>query len=105
MFFTNRVDARTEWGRLVLTRLLGSSNSSNRYCCNRRTEDNFILLNIFFGPYIYGCITIWTGDVDKVNLILEFLNSLDENLNFIVEIGGKSLFFLDLKSTVDDKKM
>ena len=50
------------------------------------------------------CITIWTGDVDKIDLSLEFLNSLHENLKFTVEIGSKLLFFLDLKTTVDDKK-
>ena len=50
------------------------------------------------------CITIYTGDLDKINLLLEFLNSLDENLKFIVEIGGKSLL-LYLKITINDKKL
>ena len=59
----------------------------------------------YFGRYRDNCITVWTGDVDKIDLLLEFLNSLDENLKFTVEIGGKSLCFLDLKITIDDKKL
>ena len=42
-----------------------------------------------FGRYKDDCITIWTGHEDKVNLLPEFLNSLNENLKFTVEIGGK----------------
>ena len=49
-------------------------------------------------------VTIYTGDLDKVNLLLDFINSLDKNLKFTGEIGGKSLCFLDLKITIDDKK-
>ena len=36
---------------------------------------------------------------------MEFLNSLDENLKFLEEIGSKSLCFLYLKITIDDKKL
>ena len=59
----------------------------------------------YFGQYRDDCITKWTGDVDKVNLLLELLNTLDENLKSTVEIGGKSLCFLNLKITIDDKKL
>ena len=44
----------------------------------------------YFGRYKAECITIWTKDVDKINLLFELLNSLDENLKFTVEICGKS---------------
>ena len=54
--------------------------------------------------YREDCITIWTRDVDKVNLLLEFLNPLDENLKFTVEIG-KSSCFLDLKIIIDEKNL
>ena len=43
------------------------------FCCARYGDD---------------CITIWTRDVDKVNLLLEVLNSLEENLQFAMKIGG-----------------
>ena len=50
--------------------------------------------------------TLWrTEYVDKIHLLIEFLNSSDENLKFKVEIGDKSLCFLDLKITTDDKKL
>ena len=45
------------------------------------------------------------GDVDKIDLLLRFLNSLVENLKFIVEISGKSLWILDLKVSIDNKKL
>ena len=35
----------------------------------------------YFGRYRDDCITISIGDVHKIDLLLEFLNSLDENLN------------------------
>ena len=49
-------------------------------------------------------MTIWTRDVDKTNLLIEFLKFLDKNLQFTVEIVGKLLYFLDLKIIIDDKK-
>ena len=58
----------------------------------------------YFGQYRDDCITIGTGDADQMDLLLEFLNSLDENLKFTVEIGGISCY-LDWKITIDDKKI
>ena len=49
-------------------------------------------------------MTIWTRDVDKTNLLIEFLKFLDKNLQFTVEIVGKLLYFLDFKIIIDDKK-
>ena len=46
-----------------------------------------ILKEIFyFGQYRDDCRTIRTGDVDRIDLLLEVLNSFDENLKFTVEI-------------------
>ena len=59
---------------------------------------------LYFRRYRDDCVEIWTGDVDKIDLLIELLNSLDENLKFTVEIGGKSLCFLDLKIIIDNKK-
>ena len=33
----------------------------------------------YFGLYRDDCITIWAGDVHKIDLLLEFLNSLVKN--------------------------
>ena len=54
---------------------------------------------------IDDCITKYARDLDKISLLLEFLNSLDENLKFTVKMGGKSLCFLYLKITINDKKL
>ena len=63
------------------------SNNNNVVIDAQRT----IFQEIFYsGWYRDDCITIWTGDVGKVDLLLEYLNSLDENLKFAAEIGGKS---------------
>ena len=64
----------------------------------------FIQEILYSGRYRDDYITLWTGHVDKIDLLLEFLNCLDENLKFTVEIGGKSICFLGLKITADDKK-
>ena len=56
------------------------------------------------------CLTIWTGDVDKVSLWHEYLNFSDENLKLelevhesTVEVCGKSLCFLDLKKMMSNQ--
>ena len=49
--------------------------------CSKRTEDTLFKEIFHFGQYRNDCITIWTGDVDKIDLLVEFLNSLNENLN------------------------
>ena len=59
----------------------------------------------YFGRYKRDCITIWTEDGDKIELLCEFLNSLDKNITFTVEIGDKSLSFLNLKITTDEKNI
>ena len=58
----------------------------------------------YFGRYRDDCMTIQTRDVDKTNLLIEFLKFLDKNLQFTVEIVGKLLYFLDFKIIIDDKK-
>ena len=43
---------------------------------------------------------IWTAHVTKIDVLLEFLKSLDKNLKFTVEIGE----FIDFIITIDDNK-
>ena len=59
----------------------------------------------YLGRYRDDCITIWAGNIDKIDLLLEFLNFWDENFKLTLEICGKSLYFLDLKINVDDEKL
>ena len=44
----------------------------------------------YFGRYRDDCITIWARDVGKIDLLPKYLHSLDKNLKFAAEIGGKS---------------
>ena len=57
-----------------------------------------------FGQYCYHCLPLWTGSLEKRELFLTFLNSIDSNLKFTIEVGGNELYFLDLKLTLKDNK-
>ena len=58
----------------------------------------------YSGRHRDDCLALWTGPLEKLELFL-FLNSLDSNLQFTIEIGGKELCFLDLKLTLTDNKI
>ena len=57
----------------------------------------------YFGRYRDDCLALWTGPLEKLELFLMFLNSLDSKLQFTIEIGGSELCFLDLKLTLTNK--
>ena len=59
----------------------------------------------YFGQYRGDCLALWIGPLGKLELFLMFLNSLDSNLQFAIEIGGNELCFLDLKLTLTDNKI
>ena len=58
----------------------------------------------YFGRYGDYCLASRTGSLEKLELFLMFLNSIDSNLQFTIEVGGNELCFLDLKSILKDKK-
>ena len=51
----------------------------------------------YFGRYRDDCLALWTGPLQKPELFLMFLNSIDSNLQFTIEVGVNELCFLDLK--------
>ena len=59
----------------------------------------------YFGRYCDDCLALWTGPLQKMELFLMFLNSIDSNLQFTIEVGGNKLCFLDLKLTLKDNKI
>ena len=67
-------------------------------------QNNFIELS-FFGRYRDDCFVVWNGTVERLNDFFTFLNSLDSDLQFTMEIGNKNLCFLDLKISVEDGKL
>ena len=54
---------------------------------------------------VRGSLYIWWTVRISCKGSFQVLNSLNENLKFTVELGGKSLCFLDLKIANDDKKL
>ena len=59
----------------------------------------------YFGRYRDDCLALWTGPLQKLELFLMFLNSIDSNLQFPIEVGGTELCILDLKLTLKDNKI
>ena len=65
-----------------------------------------ILVNYFFyGRYRDDCFVIWNGSKERLNNFHKFLNSLDEDLKFTMEIAKGSLCFLDLKISIVNNKL
>ena len=58
----------------------------------------------YFGRYRDDCLALWTGPLEKLELFLMFLNSVDSNLQFTIAVGGNELCFLDLELTLKDNK-
>ena len=59
----------------------------------------------YFGQYCDDCLTLWTGPLEKLELFLMFLNSIDSNLQVTIEVGENELWFLDLKLTLIDNEI
>ena len=59
----------------------------------------------YFDRYCDYCLALSTGPLEKPELFLMILNSIDSNLQFTIEVGGIELYFLDLKLTLKEKKI
>ena len=53
----------------------------------------------YFGRYRDDYLALWTGPLEKLELFPMFLNSIDSNLQFTIEVDRNELCFLDLKLT------
>ena len=71
---------------------------------NNERINNFGEL-FFYGRYRDDCFVIWNGSKERLNNFHQFLNSLDEDLKFTIEIAKGSLCFLDLKISIVDYKL
>ena len=47
----------------------------------------------YFGRYRDDCLALWTGPLQKPELFLMFLNSIDSNLQFTIEVGVNNYAF------------
>ena len=59
----------------------------------------------FFGRYRDDCFVLWNGSKDRLDEFFSFLNVLDCDLKFTMEIGNDHLCFLDLKISVSSNKL
>ena len=59
----------------------------------------------FFGRYRDDCFVLWNGSKDRLDEFFSFLNVLDCDLKFIMEIGNDHLCFLDLKISISSNKL
>ena len=59
----------------------------------------------FYGRYRDDCYVIWVGCDERINEFHQFLNSLDEDLKFTIEIAKDYLCFLDLGISIVNNKL
>ena len=59
----------------------------------------------YYGRFRDDCLVLWNGTNERLNDLHKFINSIDSNLQFTMEIGGTSLDFLDLRITIVDNKL
>ena len=70
-------------------------------------SSNHNLLKCIFSylRYVDDIFCVWTGSIRQLHIFLNFMNSLNNNLQFTLEIeSNKSLNFLDLKIALSDSK-
>ena len=60
---------------------------------------------MYFGRYRDDCLSLWIGSIDALNDFHDFLNSLNSNLKFTMEVGNETLCFLDLKISIRNNKL
>ena len=58
-----------------------------------------------FERYRDDCFVLWNGSKDRLDYFFSFLNVLDCDLKFTMEIGKDHLRFLDLKISVSSNKL
>ena len=71
---------------------------------NNERINNFGEL-IFYGRYSDNYFVIWNGIKERFNSFHQFLNSLDKDQKFTLEIAKGSLGFLDLKKSIVHYKL
>ena len=55
---------------------------------------------VYFGRHKHGCFSLWKRAMEKLESFYNFLNSLNPGLKFTMQVGCKSIFFLDLKINI-----
>ena len=59
---------------------------------------------LYFCWYRDDCLVLWDGRDEKLHELYSFINTLNPDIKFTVEIGNQLICFLDLRiSTVENK--
>ena len=91
----------------------GASNSCSYVDIAVTSIDNTVLDQkatffndlMYFGRYRHGCYSIWKGSIKKLESFYNFLNNLNPDLKFTMEVSGKSICFLDLKISIINRQI
>ena len=59
----------------------------------------------YFGRYRDDCLSLWIGTRERLEGFFTFLNSLNDDLKFTMEVGGNELCFLDVKLSIVNGKI
>ena len=68
------------------------------------SDEDFTEL-FYYGRYRDDCFVIWVGSIERLHEFHDFINTLDENLKFTIEIGGILINVLDLRIGLFDGRL
>ena len=60
---------------------------------------------LYFGRYRCDCLVLWDGTDEKCQELYSFINTLNLDLTFTMEIGNQSLCFLDLRISIAENNL
>ena len=60
---------------------------------------------LYFGWYRDDCLVLWDGTDEKLQELYSFINTLNLDLKFTMEIGIQSICFLDLRISIVENKL
>ena len=60
---------------------------------------------LYFGRYRDDSLVLWDGTDEKLQKLYSFINTLNPDLKFTMEIGNPSICFLDLRISVVENKV
>ena len=56
-------------------------------------RNTFQKMRYLYGQYRDDCLALWISPLETLELFLMFLNFIDFNLQFTIEVGGNELCF------------
>ena len=60
---------------------------------------------LYFGRYRDYCLVLWDDTYEKLQELYSFINTINLDLKFTIEIGNPSICFLDLRISIVENKL